>query len=200
VRERLLDGTVPDLPIGVVAQVPDAPHRTYRDRLTVTRDAACWKCHKRMDELGLPFEQFDHFGRYRTTETVLDVEATAKNLDSKGKSLGKVTREVPLLTTGTIAESGDAKLDGAVKDPRELIRKIADSDLARQVFIRHAFRFFMGRNESLADAKTLQDADKAYLASNGSFQALVVSFMTSDPFLYRTVSKVAPEATNGGSK
>ncbi len=111
-----------------------------------------------------------------------------------------MTKEVPLLTTGTIAESGDAKLDGAVKDPRELIRKIADSDLARQVFIRHAFRFFMGRNESLADAKTLQDADKAYLASNGSFQALVVSFMTSDPFLYRTVSKVAPEAPNGGAK
>ena len=200
IRERLLGGTVSNLPIGVVAQVPDDPHRTFRERQMVTRAASCWKCHQRMDELGLPFEQFDHFGRYRTTETVLDVEATAKNLDSKGKSLGKVTKEVPLLTTGTIADSGDAKLDGVVKDPREMIRKIADSDLARQVFIRHAFRFFTGRNESLADAKTLQDADKAYLASGGSFQALVVSFMTSDPFLYRTVSKVAPEATNGGAK
>lgn len=186
VRERLLGGTVPDLPIGVVAQVPDAPHRTYRDRLTVTRDAACWKCHRRMDDLGLPFEQFDHFGRFRTTETVRDDEATAKNLDKKGKPLGPVTKQVPLDTTGLVADSGDPKLDGPVKDPRELVRRIADSPRARQVFVRHAFRYFLGRNETLSDAKALQDADRTYLDAGGSFKALVVSLLTSDAFLHRT--------------
>ncbi|MCA9220251.1 MAG: DUF1588 domain-containing protein, partial [Planctomycetales bacterium] len=60
IRERLLGQTVPDLPIDVAAQVPDDPHRTYRDRLTVTRDNKCWKCHQWMDDLGLPFEQFTH--------------------------------------------------------------------------------------------------------------------------------------------
>lgn len=196
IREQLLGGTVADLPIGVVAMVPDDPHRTYRDRLTVTRDVKCWKCHQRMDELGLPFEEFDHYGRVRKTETVLDVEATAKNVEKKsGKSLGKVMKEVPLNTTGTIFESGDPKLDGPVTDARQMIRKIADSDLARQVFVRHVFRFYMGRNEALSDAKTLQEADKAYVSSNGSFQALLVSILTSDSFLYRTT--VAPK---GGSK
>ena len=185
VRERLLGGTVPDLPIGVVAQVPDDPHRTYRDRLTVTRDANCWKCHKQMDELGLPFEQFDHYGRFRKTETVLDVEATAKNVDKKGATLGKVFREVELNTAGAIAESGATKLDGPVTDPREFVRRIAASDRARQVFIRHAFRFYMGRNENLSDAKTLQDADEAYLRNGGSFKAMLVSLLTSDAFLYR---------------
>jgi hypothetical protein len=186
IRERLLGGTVPDLPIGVAAQVPDDPHRTFRDRLTVTRAASCWKCHKQMDELGLPFEQFDHYGRFRKTEEVLDVEATEKNVDKKGKSLGKITKQVELNTTGTIANSGDANLDGSVKDPREMIRKIAESALARQVFIRHVFRFYFGRNETLSDARTLQDADKAYLESGGSFKALLVSLLTSDSFLYRT--------------
>lgn len=187
VRERLLGGTVPDLPIGVVAQVPDDPHRTFRDRLTVTRDAKCWKCHQRMDELGLPFEQFDHFGRFRTAEPVLDVEATAKNVDPKSmKPLGPVYRDALLVATGTIADSGDPKLDGLVKDPRELVRKIANSDVARQVFVRHAFRYFLGRNETLADARTLQDADRAYVESGGSFKALVVSLLTSDSFLYRS--------------
>ncbi len=185
VRERLLGGTVPDLPIGVVAQVPDAPHRTYRDRLTVTRDAACWKCHQRMDDLGLPFEQFDHFGRFRTTETVRDDDATAKNVDKKGKPLGPVTKQVALDTTGVVADSGDAKLDVAVKDPRELVRRLADSPRARQVFVRHAFRYVLGRNETLSDAKALQDADRAYVESGGSFKALVVSLLTSDAFLYR---------------
>jgi len=140
-----------------------------------------------MDELGLPFEQFDHFGRFRTAEPVLDVEATAKNVDKKGKPLGPVYRDATLVATGTIADSGDPKLDGPVKDPRELVKKIANSDVARQVFVRHAFRYFLGRNETLSDARTLQDADRAYLTSGGSFKALVVSLLTSDSFLYRGV-------------
>jgi mono/diheme cytochrome c family protein len=200
VRERLLGGTVPDLPIGVAAQVPDEPHRTFRDRLSVTREARCWKCHSKMDELGLPFENFDHFGRFRTTETVLDPEATAKNVDSKGKPLGPVTREVTLNTTGAITDSGDPRLDGPVKDPRELIRKLADSERVRQVFVRHAFRFFLGRNETLSDARTLQEADRAYVASGGSFKALVVSLLTSDSFLYRAAPNRAPSPASGASR
>jgi hypothetical protein len=195
VRERLLGGTVPELPIGVAAQVPDDPHRTFRDRLTVTRDVKCWKCHQRMDELGLPFEQFDHYGRYRTTETVLDPEATAKNVDNKGKSLGRVTREVPLATSGRVDASGDTRLDGPVKDPYDLVRKFAASDRARQVFVRHAFRYFLGRNETLSDARTLQEADRAYSESGGSFRSLVVSLLTSDSFLYR--APTPPEPSTG---
>jgi hypothetical protein len=185
IRERLLGGTVPELPIGVAAQIPDDPHRTLRDRLTVTRDARCWKCHQKMDELGLPFEQFDHFGRFRTTETVQDPKMPPPK-NAKGKALGTGGfLQVPLVTTGIITDSGDPRLDGPVKDPREMIRKIADSDLARQVFVRHVFRYFMGRNETLSDARTLQEADRAYVASGGSFKALVYSLLTSEVFLYR---------------
>ena len=43
----------------------------------------------------------------------------------------------------------------------------------------------MGRNETLADSKTLIDADKAYLKSNGSFDEVIVSLLTSDSFIYR---------------
>lgn len=197
VRERLLGGTVPDLPIGVVAQVPDDKHRTFRDRLTVTRDAKCWKCHQQMDDLGLPFENFDHYGRFRSTETVLDLEATEKNVDKKGKPLGPVTREVPLDTSGLIAHSGDERLDGRIADPREMLRRIADSDRVRQVFVRHAFRYYLGRNETLAEARTLQEADRAYVESSGSFKALLIALLTSDSFLFRSepiaVSKMSSQ-------
>jgi len=188
IRERLLGGTVPDLPIGVAAQIPDDPHRTLRDRLKVTRETQCWKCHQRMDDLGFPFEQFDHFGRFRTGEDVLD---EAKPLaKGKGKA-APAPKSVPLDTTGLVADSGDARLDGVVKDPREMIRKIADSDRARQVFIRHVFRYLMGRNEMLSDARTLQEADRAYVQSGGSFKALVHSLLTSDVFLFRRTGAVA---------
>jgi hypothetical protein len=139
-----------------------------------------------MDDLGLAFENFDHFGRFRRTETVRDPAATAANVDKHGKPLGPVTREVALDTSGLIARSGDPQLDGPVGDPRELLRKLADSERVRQVFVRHAFRFYLGRNESLADAGALQAADRAYVESGGSFKALVVSLLTSNSFLCRS--------------
>lgn len=194
IRERLLGGTVPELPIGVAAMVPNEPHRTYRDRLKVTRAEECWKCHRRMDDLGLPFENFDHYGRFRTEEEILDLEATEKNVDKKNKPLGPIYKKVYLDTSGIIADSGDPKLDGPVKNPRELVQKLAKSDRVRQVFIRHVFRFYMGRNETLADAKTLQEADAAYLNSGGSFKALVLSLLTSDSFLRRGVGSPTPES------
>ncbi len=186
IRERLLGGMVPDLPIGVAAQVPDDPHRTFRDRLQVTRDARCWKCHRRMDDLGLPFENFDHYGRFRTAEMVLDREATAQNVDKKGQPLGPVLQAAPLETHGLVADSGDPRLDGPVKDPRELVLRLAESERVRQVFVRHVFRYYFGRNETIADAATLQTADRAYVDGGGSYRALLTALLTSDSFLFRT--------------
>ena len=183
VREHLLGGRVPDLPINVAAMIPDDPHRTLRQRQMVTREAQCWKCHYRMDELGLPFEDVTHYGFPRRAEEVLDLEAVAQSKDKKAM----IYRNAPLDTTGLIAYSGDPKLDGPVRDAPEMLRRLAESDRVRQVFIRHVFRFFLGRNETPGDAVSLQEAEKAYLDSGGSFKALLVSLLSSESFLYRTV-------------
>jgi hypothetical protein len=55
--------------------------------------------------------------------------------------------------------------------------------------VRHAFRYWMGRNEMMSDSATLIAADQAYLKSGGSFQALLVSLISSDSFIYRKHSK-----------
>ena len=163
VRERLLGGGIPDVPITVDAMLPDEPHNTLRERMRVTKEKYCWTCHKKMDPLGLPFEMYNHAGLYRSTE-----------LDK------------PVDTTGAIINSGDPTLDGKVANAIELIQKLAESKRAEQVFVRHAFRFWMGRNETLNDAPVLQDAYRAYKDNGGSMQALLVSLITSDAFLYRT--------------
>ena len=162
IRERLLGGTLPDVPITVEAKLPDDPQRTLRQRMEVTRQTFCWQCHQKMNPLGLPFEQFDHFGRYRTDE------------------LGK-----PVDTSGEIVAGGDPKLDGPVKNAFELLERLAGSERVQQVFVRHAFRFWMGRNETPADAPILQEAYRAYRDGGGSMKALVTSLLTSDAFLYR---------------
>ena len=166
IRERLLGGGVPDVPITVDAQLPDEPHNTLRARMRVTRKDYCWTCHEKMDPLGLPFEMYNHAGLFRTTE------------------LGK-----PVDTSGEIIDSGEPALDGPVKNALELIDKLAASERVEQVFVRHAFRFWMGRNETINDRPLLQAAHKAYRDSGGSMKALLISLLTSDAFLYRTVEE-----------
>ena len=168
IRERLLGGGIPDVPITVDAMLPDEPKKTLRERMRVTREDYCWTCHKRMDPLGLPFEMYNHAGLYRTLE-----------LDK------------PVDTSGEIIDSGDPELDGKVANAIEMIRKLAASERAEQVFVRHAFRFWMGRNETLNDAPVLQDAHRAYKENGGSMKALITSLLTSDAFLYRTRSDVS---------
>lgn len=162
IRERLLGGGIPDVPITVDAMLPDQPNTTLRSRMRVTRETYCWTCHRKMDPLGLPFEMFNHAGLYRTTE------------------LGE-----PVDTSGVILDSGDPKLDGPVENALDLIKKLSESERVEQVFIRHAFRYWMGRNETLNDAPVLREAHRVYRESGGSMQALISSLVTSDAFLYR---------------
>jgi hypothetical protein len=163
VRERLLGGTVPDIPIGFDAQLPDAPHKTLRERMAVTREAYCWQCHAKMNPIGLGFEMFDHFGRFRTEE------------------LGK-----PVDASAVVDRVGDKAVEANAANAVEMIRNLANTDRARQMFVRHAFRYWAGRDENLGDAKSLRAADAAYVKSGGSMKALVVAILTSDSFLYRT--------------
>lgn len=166
IRERLLGDAVPDVPITVDAMLPDEPKSTLRHRMRVTRKGECWRCHQKMDPLGLPFERYNHLGILRHRE--------------KGK---------PVNTAGEILLSGDPELDGPVENPIQMIRKLARSERVEQVFVRHAFRFWMGRNESLADAPVLQEAHQAYQKNGGSMNALLTSLLTSDAFLYRRVER-----------
>ena len=166
IRTHLLGGSVPDVPIGVDARVPEQEHTTFRDRLKMaTSDAECWRCHRKMDPLGVAFERYDHYGRYQRLDAGQPVDAS-----------------------GVITRTGVAELDGRrVDGPTELMEVLAESDFVEQVFVRHAFRYFMGRNETLGDANTLQDAHRAYQESGGSFNALVASILSSESFLYRQV-------------
>ena len=164
VRERLLGGGIPDVPITVDAMLPEEPHNTLRKRMRVTREDYCWQCHQKMDPLGLAFEMYNHVGIYRAEE------------------LGE-----PVDAGGEIIDSGDPELDGEVDNAIEMIRKIAKSERVEQVFVRHAFRFWMGRNETIHDRPVLQEAHRAYRDSGGSMNALITSLLTSDAFLYRNV-------------
>ena len=97
VRERLLGGGIPDVPITVDAMLPNEPRTTLRERMRITREKSCWNCHQKIDPLGLPFEMFSHAGLYRTEEW------------------GE-----PVDTSGEIIGSGDPSLDGPVENALQM--------------------------------------------------------------------------------
>lgn len=155
VTTKLLGGMVPDAPVEVDARLPDDVSLTLREKMHVTKSSQCIHCHRHMDPLGLPFEQYDLFGQFRTEEM-----------------------EKPVVTTGTLWGK-------EVTGPIPYVTQLAESRQAKQVFLRHVFRFFMGRNEAIDDAPTLIDMETAYDQSSGSLKATVLSLLTSDSFLYR---------------
>ncbi len=184
VREKLLAGIIPDVPITVDARIPEDPHKTLRERLElVSGKKECWKCHEAMNPLGVTFEAFDDFGRYRTEESLEYPENLIQK--TKTKYGADTYKTKPLNLRGVLDGTDDPKLDGDVTDALDLVSRLQKSDRARQSIIRHAFRFFLGRNEMLSDSQTLIDADNAYVKSGGSFNAVIVSLLTSDSFMYR---------------
>ncbi len=189
VREKLLAGTVPDLPITVDAVIPEDHHKTLRQRLDAkTQQDYCWKCHKQMNPLGLAFEMYDDFGRYRTEESLEHPDNLIKKGPDKAAphvDLRDTYKTLPVNAKGYLAGTGDKNLDGQVEGAIDLAERLAKSARVRQSIIRYAFRYFMGRNEFLSDSKTLIDADQAYVESDGSFDAVIVSLLTSDSFIYR---------------
>ena len=167
IRTHLLGGTVPDVPIGVDARVPEKEHTSFRNRLKeATAAAECQRCHKKMDPLGLPFEHYDHYGRLQRRDATQPVDPS-----------------------GAIGRSRFPQIHGKFPSPVAMIERLAASEEVEQVFVRHAFRYFMGRNETLGDANTLQEAHKAYRDEKGSFRALVASLLSSDSFLLRQTTK-----------
>ena len=190
IREKLLAGTIPDVPITVDAVIPPDPHKTLRQRMERrTGDNYCWRCHQKMDPLGFPFESYDDFGRFRTQENLehpdnLIKEARRDEVNNFGASL-PVYKTLPVDSRGVLKGTDDTNLDGDVESAFDLIDRLSKSEKVRQSIIRHAFRYFLGRNETLSDSKTLMNADKAYKNSNGSFDEVIVSLLTSDSFIYR---------------
>lgn len=172
VRERLFCQTVPGLENVMVqaklgARGPSARERV--DAATVNGPSAptCLGCHGLMNTLGYPFEIYDHAGFLRATD--------------HGHAPDGST---------TITNAPDPSLNGSFKDAIAFSKAIAGSPYAKRCFIRQAFRYFTGRDETLADACTLAAMETAL--NTGSFFDMLTVLVQSDTFLYRTVEGGTP--------
>jgi hypothetical protein len=158
IRESLLCQQVPAPPPEVVTTLPepsegDGLPRTTRERIEAhATDGSCKGCHAFIDPLGYSLEHFDQFGRYRTHEVGLPIDASA-SLD------------------GDDAD-GAAAFMGALSHRSDVV----------SCLVRGLFRNATGHIEQQGEDPSLYDVDTAFISSGLRLQEALVAIATADAF------------------
>lgn len=135
---------------------------TARERLAIHRaDPNCAVCHDSIDPIGLPFENFDAIGRFRTQENGVDIETYG---EISGVEYDDITglyptlRDTPRLTTCMVRQlfmHAVGRLPGMeedeVLDALEVDFAAEDYDfieLMRNIALTHGFRATSGPREA----------------------------------------------------
>ncbi len=152
VRSRILCQDVPAPPAGLDTKfTPNTSLKTTRDQYLQGHAAPdhqpCYTCHKIMDPIGVAFEHYDAFGRYRTEENGVTIDAT-----------------------GTIyaasATDGDVHVDG-LSGPQGLQTYLAQSDEVKACLVRYWSYYAFGSASWAQDGCTYnairaEASDKSY--------------------------------------
>jgi hypothetical protein len=127
-------------------------------------EVSCSRCHRLIDPLGIPFENYDGIGAWRTMDGPAPVDPTSE-------------------LTGT------AKSDGDVKNAVELVERLAGSDEVRDCLVLQWFRYALGRDAGPADADSLGQLRRVFREAGGQVPTLVAAIPTVDAFRYVEASK-----------
>ena len=135
-----------------------------RDRIdeSIEGQAECMVCHQDMNSLGMAFEIYNHAGMLRA--------------DDHGYAPDGSTY---------LDNAPDPALNGSYVDAIELTEALAGSDYVKRCFVRQTFRYFAGRDETMADACVLSEMELAYDDSGGSFVSMLEVMATHDALLMR---------------
>jgi hypothetical protein len=166
--ESILGRPVPPPPANVPAiktAQTTAPKTSLREKIAAhLEDATCEACHRKIDPLGLAFDNYDAIGRWRTEEKVRDGSGANPPIDASGE----------LLDGRKFADSMAFKrllLDDVDKFAAALTEKIAT--------------FAMRRVMTFSDRAELQRIVNQNKASDYQLSNLIEIFVTSDLFQTR---------------
>jgi hypothetical protein len=165
VLDRLLCSAPPPPPPGVTGSITEttnsAQPMTTRDHFAMTHESGtCASCHHTIDGVGFGFEHYDAIGKWRDTE---------KNLPINAKGWISGTRDA----------NGD--FDGAV----ELGQRLAKSTQVSDCVASQWYRYSLGLGAADVNSCDLAPVAKAFAASHGDMQELMIATVTSDAFRRR---------------
>ncbi len=157
VLSNLLCSPPPAPPANVTTELPEIEGATTRERLESHRDdPTCASCHESIDGIGFAFENFDWFGRYRTTENGLPIDPSGR-----------------LIADGMGLE---------VADSVALADALAESQQARECFAEMWLTYAGGRSPAAEDVCLMAELAEE-LDAPGGLRAMLVRLFSSDEFL-----------------
>jgi hypothetical protein len=158
-----------ELPTGFTPMVPD-PYsgKTARERYSKhSASDVCASCHKIIDPLGFPFENYDAVGLYRASEKWTDRTTN-------------ITYDTPIDASGSVPG-----VPGTAKNAVELAQLLATSPEVENCFASHWMRFAYGRSLETVDGCNQQSVQTAFQANGYNVKQLLLAITQSDGFLYR---------------
>jgi hypothetical protein len=156
IRQRLLCGTVPPPPPGIPPIMEDdaGPPKTIREKLEKHRsNPSCAACHTSMDPIGLGMEDFDQYGRFRSTYD------TGQPVDSAGD------------VDGTTFNGAKQLGELLAQDPR-----------VTACLVKQLYRYGSARLEAGSEEETLKNLDDAFGAHGYQLRPLLLELVGSDGF------------------
>ncbi|HET9960023.1 MAG TPA: DUF1592 domain-containing protein [Polyangiaceae bacterium] len=158
-----------ELPTGLAPpQIDPYSGKTARERVKKhSQDSFCAGCHRVIDGLGLPFENYDAIGAYRASEKWTDPTSN-------------VTYDTPIDASGAVPG-----VDGVAANAVELSRQLATSETVQNCFASHWMQFAYGRSLDSSDTCNTWSVRKAFKASGYNVKQLLLSLTQTDAFLYR---------------
>jgi hypothetical protein len=161
-------------PLSPPANVPPAPpvadavamHQTTRQRFDMhLNQAFCKGCHSTIDGVGFGFEEFDGMGVHRTTENGSPVD-----------------------TSGNLQGSD---VDGPFVGVSQLAQKLAGSKEMLSCYIKQAYRYAMGQEETQGSQASLAAMQSHFTADSHMTDAFK-SLMADPTFVQRTTIQAGP--------
>jgi hypothetical protein len=164
VSEVIFNRTPPPPPANVDPIMPnplDAPKATLRMKLEAhIHDARCSSCHRRIDPLGLAFENYDAIGRWRTTE--------------KTEGTGD---DPPVDASGTLHNGR------TFHTPEEFKQALlGDMESFNRAFVEKLATYGLRRTMSFDDRDDLKKLVESARSCEYRLRDLVVEFVASDLF------------------
>lgn len=173
IRKRLLDDTPPPPPPDVPelnSKQPDFAALPLKKQLEIHRKkAACYSCHKTIDPWGIPLENYDAVGRWRTK--------VVKPAGGKRRRKNR-TKTSPVDAVGEFPDG--TKLAGIQALQQHLLTKERDR-FARAV-VKKLFAYALGRSAELSDRKTIDQLAKQFAEKEYRLSDLIVAIVQSRQF------------------
>ncbi|MBM81294.1 MAG: hypothetical protein CMJ78_11985, partial [Planctomycetaceae bacterium] len=185
IRDRLLGDTPasppPDVP-ELKQDDPDFASLSLRAQLEMHRQKpSCNSCHRNIDPWGIPLENFDAIGRWRTEILKAKGKGTPpKFVNGVAKSKRKRPSFIKVDVEANSTLPSGKELHG-IEDLKAHLLKHEQKRFATSL-VRRLLAYSLGRSLELSDNKTVASLTKAFEKSEYQLDELIVAIAQSEPF------------------